>query len=209
MKKGLLAIGLVFFGFVMANYLLIQMDSFLSAQAPSAAAAEGKTFYDDVPVIDFSFFTPTGQGAITITQGYGDTPYADLYGDHWHDGVDIDATYGEPIYAATAGTVIATGDQDKYCYHRGFGKYVAVNDPTDGLVLWYAHLGAITVSPGMTIARGTEIGTVGATGYETGVHLHFSIFAANGFSMKSRNGCGPDPTGQDEDPIPFLERLAG
>ena len=100
-------------------------------------------------------------------------------------------------------TVLATGNQDNYCYHLGFGKYVAIEDATKGLVLWYAHLGTIAVSPGTKISKGAEIGTVGATGYELGVHLHFSVFDSNGFSMQKRNGCGPDPTGQDIDPVPF------
>ncbi len=108
-----------------------------------------------------------------------------------------------------AGTVLAVGDQDNYCYHLGFGKYVAVEDSAQGLVLWYAHLGTIAVAPGKNIAKGAEVGTVGATGYEVGVHLHFSLFDENGFSMQNRNGCGPDPTGRDIDPVPFLEKAQG
>ena len=206
MKKGFLLLCLVFFGFVLLDYLAMKMDSFLSPAV--AATPTGRSFYDDTPSIHFSFFVPSGNGTITITQGYGDTPYASLYADHWHDGVDIEADYGAPIYAATEGTVLATGNQDAYCYHLGFGKYVAIKDDADGLILWYAHLGTIAVVPGSSVAKGTEIGTVGATGYETGVHLHFSIFNEQGFSMENHNGCGPDPIGQDEDPIPFLERLA-
>ncbi len=205
MKKWFFATILLFFGTIALNYLLIQWDSLSSSGMPVAITRAA----DNLSTIPYDFFVPSGIGRSIVTQGYGATPYDYLYADHWHDGIDIAAVYGQPIYTAAAGTVLATGNQDAYCYHRGFGKYVAVKDLRDGLILWYAHLGTIAVIPGSSVAKGTEVGTVGATGYETGVHLHFSIFNANGFSMENRNGCGPDPTGQDEDPIPFLERLAG
>ena len=119
--------------------------------------------------------------------------------------LDIGANYGEPIYSpSNTSTVIAVGNQDNYCYKKGFGKYIAVKDPTNNLMLWFAHLGTIDVSPGQTISKGAEIGTVGATGLETGTHLHFSIFDANGFTMEVRDGCGPEPTGQDLDPLNYL-----
>ena len=100
--------------------------------------------------------------------------------------------------------VIATGNQDDYCYRKAFGKYIAVKDSTNGLILWYAHLATIYVSAGQSIAKGFLIGTVGNTGFETGTHLHFSIFDANGFTLQARNGCGPEPTGRDLDPLQYL-----
>jgi murein DD-endopeptidase MepM/ murein hydrolase activator NlpD len=154
--------------------------------------------------INFNLFAKGGIGQSYITQGYGRTPYSSIYPNDWHDGIDIGAVYGAPIYSPNDGTVLATGNQDDYCYHRGFGKYVAVRDPKNNLVLWYAHLGTINVSVGESITKNIEIGTVGATGLETGTHLHFSIFDANGFTMESRNGCGPEPTGQDLNPLNYL-----
>jgi len=104
--------------------------------------------------------------------------------------------------------VIAIGDQDNYCPGRGFGKFVAVSDPEDGVVLWYAHLGEIDVAAGRAIGKGTQIGTIGDTGLETGTHLHFSVFDARGFAMMNKNGCGPDANGRDADPVPYLEKFA-
>jgi murein DD-endopeptidase MepM/ murein hydrolase activator NlpD len=201
MKKGFFFVLLLFSGVVVIDYFAIQMGSLhFSLISPTKAS-------DELSSIHFNFFGQNGIGENYITQGYGDTPYSYLYADHWHDGIDIAATYGAPIYAVTGGTVLAIGNQDDYCYHRGFGKYVAVADDAQDLVLWYAHLGTITVVPGEKIPKGTEVGTVGTTGYETGTHLHFSVFDGNGFSMQNRNGCGPDPTGKDLDPIPFLQTL--
>ena len=46
----------------------------------------------------------------------------------------------------------------------------------DGKYSMYAHLASIYVSPGQRVEKGTVIGGMGATGYATGVHLHFSIW---------------------------------
>jgi len=163
---------------------------------------------DALPSIDFSLFSKTGAGWSYVTQGYGRTPYSAWYINGWHDGVDIAARYGAPIYSPRAGVVIATGDQDNYCPGRGFGKFVAVSDPADNVVLWYAHLGHIDVSTGQTIGKGTQIGAIGSTGLETGTHLHFSVFETAGFSIKSEHGCGPDADGRDVDPVPYLKKFA-
>jgi murein DD-endopeptidase MepM/ murein hydrolase activator NlpD len=154
--------------------------------------------------IHANLFSKDGSGMSYVTQGYGHTPYSAVYPGGWHDGVDLAAVYGATIYSPSNGIVIATGNQDNYCYHRGFGKYVAVHDSANNLVLWYAHLGTINVVPGDVVAKGAELGTVGLTGFETGTHLHFSIFQANGFTMTPRDGCGPEPTGQDLDPLNYL-----
>ena len=198
MSKGLGFILLIFISLVAFNGLFLMAGNFL---LPLPLAAHGE---DGLSSIDFNLFAKNGIGRSYITQGYGRTPYSYRYPSGWHDGIDIAAVYGAPIYSPNAGIVIAAGNQDDYCYRRAFGKYIAVEDPVNNLVLWYAHLGTQAVSPGQTIAKGAEIGTVGMTGLETGTHLHFSIFAANGFTMMSRDGCGPEPTGQDLDPLSYL-----
>jgi murein DD-endopeptidase MepM/ murein hydrolase activator NlpD len=154
--------------------------------------------------VDFSVFTKNGKGWSYITQGYGVTPYSYLYVGHWHDGIDIAANYGASVYSPTDGIVIATGDQDNYCPRRGFGRYVAVEDDINHLVLWFAHLNVISVVPGQTIKKGALLATIGNSGLETGPHLHFSIFQSGGFNMNSKNGCGPGPNGRDLNPLSYL-----
>jgi murein DD-endopeptidase MepM/ murein hydrolase activator NlpD len=194
----------VFISLVALNWLFLMAGSLL----PPIPSSLGPTFTahgeDGLTSIDFSLFAKNGIGRSYITQGYGRTPYSSIYPNDWHDGIDIGASYGAPIYSPNAGTVLAVGNQDNYCYHKAFGKYVAVKDPATNLILWYAHLGTQLVSPGQTITKGAEIGTVGATGLETGTHLHFSIFEADGFTMTPRDGCGPEPTGNDVNPLNYL-----
>jgi murein DD-endopeptidase MepM/ murein hydrolase activator NlpD len=195
-KKGIGWVFLIFCGLVAVNYFSNMVGNF--------SPYGGRASADQLSSIDFSFFGKNGTGRSYITQGYGRTSFAYAYIDDRHNGIDIAAAYGAPIYSPSEGTVIATGNQDNYCPRRGFGKFVAVDDQTNHLILWYAHLGNISVSPGGIVKKGTQIGTVGATGFETGTHLHFSIFKEAGFSMTPRNGCGPDPTGHDVDPLSYL-----
>jgi murein DD-endopeptidase MepM/ murein hydrolase activator NlpD len=213
MSKTVTAVIFIFFVLVAANLFVSFMGSLMPVHGsgifalPTVGSAVGATSGfggNGVFPIDANLFNKDGVGSMYVTQGYGRTAYAYLYPGGWHDGVDLAASYGTPIYSPNNGTVIATGDQDNYCYHRGFGKYVAIKDPATNLVLWYAHLGQIDVAVGQSVAKSSIIGLVGATGLETGTHLHFSIFQGSGFTMQSRDGCGPEPTGQDLDPLSYL-----
>jgi murein DD-endopeptidase MepM/ murein hydrolase activator NlpD len=199
---------LIFFGLVFINYLSTSVGNFFAgggfAHAASFNGPVVNYAYDYLPSVNFNFFSPTGEGKDYITQGYGHTPYSYMYIGGWHNGVDIAADYGEPIYSPAAGTILATGDQDNYCPHIAFGKFVVVDDTSNNLMLLFAHMGSIDASPGAPITKGTLLGTVGATGDETGPHLHFSIFEAQGFSMAPAHGCGPYPQGHDVDPLNYL-----
>jgi len=199
----LLVVGNVFAAAAAA--FLSSASFFHAADFPfSILSVNGENVPGAAMPIHISLFARDGSGTSYVTQGYGRTPYSAIYPGDWHDGIDIAASYGTPIYSPNDGVVLAVGNQDNYCYHRAFGKYIAVSDPVNDVILWYAHLGTQVVSPGETIARSTELGTVGATGEETGPHLHFSIFKADGFTMTSRDGCGPEPTGQDVNPLNYL-----
>jgi murein DD-endopeptidase MepM/ murein hydrolase activator NlpD len=205
-------------GFILLLILVIAIGYDLIASAASILGSHSiVSFFPQVtPVtgaesapggltsINFSIFDKDGIGYRYITQGYGNTPYSYIYIDHWHNGIDIAADYGAAIYSPTDGIVIATGDQDYFCPRLAFGRYVVVEDDTHHLVLLFAHLADIPVTPLEVIKKGTLIGTVGNSGDETGPHLHFSIFESGGFNMDPAHGCGPYPTGHDVDPLNYL-----
>ena len=87
-------------------------------------------------------------------------------------GIDIGLEYDEdsPVTAAARGVVEFAGGSEWDTY----GYYVKI-DHGGGLETLYAHLDAIFVQPGQTVAQGEEIGYGGDTGKSSGKHLHFEV----------------------------------
>jgi murein DD-endopeptidase MepM/ murein hydrolase activator NlpD len=111
-----------------------------------------------------------------VSQGYGKTKFTRWY--TFHNGIDYAGATGDTIYAAGDGTVLATGNQGKYAY----GKWIAI-DHGNGLVTLYGHLSSQSVSKGDKVKKGGKIGLMGSTGYSTGPHVHFTVFAKNSFEI--------------------------
>ena len=86
-----------------------------------------------------------------------------------HNGVDMAAAQGTPIYAAKSGKVTTASYQA-----GGAGYYVSINHG-DGFSSIYMHMTHFIVSPGQYVNAGQVIGYVGSTGGSTGPHLHFGI----------------------------------
>lgn len=90
----------------------------------------------------------------------------------YHQGVDLAAPKGTPIYASRGGTVTGA------TYGSAAGYYVRINHG-DGFSSIYMHMEYYTVSVGQTVSQGQVIGYVGKSGVASGYHLHFGI-AYNG-----------------------------
>lgn len=126
--------------------------------------------------------------SIIITQYFGGTEFAKrnpgIYaGRAYHPGVDFGVPRGTKIFAPLGGTVRATGNTDAFpgCY--SWGKWTLIDHP-NGLATLYAHQDTISVSPGQQVASGDVIGYSGNTGYSTGPHLHFTVYAKAGVTVR-------------------------
>jgi len=144
-----------------------------------------------------------------LTQGYGYTNFARThYKSKRHNGIDIAAPLGAPIKTAEEGEVIAVENQDRYCWHGAYGKYIVVKHPNN-LTTLYAHLSRQTVKVGDKIRRGQIIGYVGNTGYcvgrNGGAHLHFGVYSSPTFYIGTSRLCGPMPYGGDLNPLDYLQ----
>lgn len=92
-----------------------------------------------------------------------------------HDGIDIRAPIGTPVFAIANGKVVKVRDDadNKYItvehrdvkYAGKVGKYYSS----------YLHLSGVLVQQGDIIDKGTLIGRVGMTGMTTTPHLHIQV----------------------------------
>ncbi|MGI5967010.1 MULTISPECIES: peptidoglycan DD-metalloendopeptidase family protein [Anaerotruncus] len=99
---------------------------------------------------------------------------ADFYDYHGHNGIDIAAPRGTPVYAAAEGKVSLAG------WYGEYGRCVII-DHADGSQTLYGHNSALMVSAGQTVKQGQKIAEVGSTGNSTGNHLHLELRVGSRF----------------------------
>ncbi|MBI3299023.1 MAG: M23 family metallopeptidase [Elusimicrobia bacterium] len=98
------------------------------------------------------------------------------YGARWkrqHEGLDIAADEGEPVFASASGRVIYADSR-----MRGYGNVVIVQHDSQMTTL-YAHNHSMKVRLGEKVAQGQVIALLGSTGHSTGPHVHFEMRRAN------------------------------
>ena len=122
--------------------------------------------YGNAYAVDVPDGAPEGSGNFSWpTAGYISQGY-------WggHPAIDVAGYVGESVTAADGGYVVLAGGG----WNGGYGNHVII-DHGNGFTTLYAHLTSIFVTPGMTVSKGEEIGTMGSTGNSTGPHLHLEI----------------------------------
>lgn len=85
-----------------------------------------------------------------------------------HNGIDLAANTGTPIYAPAAGRVSERRTQ------KHLGRMIVI-DHGYGVETWYGHLSKFGVKVGDQVQRDEIIGYVGSTGYSKGPHLHYEV----------------------------------
>jgi hypothetical protein len=133
-------------------------------------------------------YGPTTEGVVTPTlllEGQSQSPVKDQWKNlggfkvNGHQGLDLSAPKGTPIFPMAPGTVAKVGVDPKG------GNFITIKSDS-GVSTYYAHCDQINVKPGDPVDSDTVIGTVGNTGNArfTGPHLHFEV---------SSNGQKQDP----------------
>jgi peptidoglycan LD-endopeptidase LytH len=103
---------------------------------------------------------------------FSDSWGAPRSGGRTHQGTDLMAGYGTPMYAVIGGSVSVSSSANG-------GNQLYLNG-TDGNTYFYAHIQSYAVSGG-SVSQGQLIAYVGDTGNATGVpHLHFEIHLGGG-----------------------------
>jgi murein DD-endopeptidase MepM/ murein hydrolase activator NlpD len=132
-----------------------------------------------------------GQGCLTIARGATcPAGYVGLYTLHnmkGHNGLDMQAYHGQPVYAATEGIVQDIQDEPE----RGLGieivsehKYQFDNESEPHYAMtryWHLKIDSFKVAKGDRVTVGQVIALADNTGDSSGDHLHFEL------KMASRN----------------------
>jgi len=140
---------------------------------------------------------------VIITQQFGDTSFSRanplVYSGKGHNGIDLGTPIGTPVYASSDGNVTGAGNTDLGCPGGSYGKWVLITH-NNGLATLYAHLSLVKVVEGQTVASRDLIAYSGNTGYSTGPHLHFTVYASQGVVVDAltrtsgtRSSCGRMP----------------
>jgi Peptidase family M23 len=117
------------------------------------------------------------QSLISPTAGCENSPFGvkryhnGVYIHDYHKGVDLHAAFGQPIRAVTDGVVVIAAP-----HFRLHGGTVGL-DHGQGLTSIYIHMSKVAVHTGEHVKKGDIIGYVGATGFATGPHLHWGLYA--------------------------------
>ena len=86
-----------------------------------------------------------------------------------HNGLDMIAPSGAPVYAAADGVV-----KNVIRSRKGLGNVVEI-DHGNGYVTRYAHLADVEVRKGRELKKGARIGYVGVSGNSFAPHLHYEV----------------------------------
>ena len=147
---------------------IAQIESELAEIAREKALEEGLApDYGSSSESSNGYIWPTPTSYL-ITDYFGPRESPGGIGSTNHMGLDIGASYGEPIVAVASGVVTLAR------YYGGFGNSVMIAHDT-GMITISAHMSQINVYDGEYVSQGEVIGYVGSTGNSTGPHLHIGF----------------------------------
>lgn len=154
------ALSLLAFGITVIGALIF------SASTPIRAVADSNTKTTDVARMV--------SGRLTAPYGNSYDPFKTGKAIK-HNGIDVAAPVGTPIYAPADGLIVAA--TDLYDGKSAYGKVVVIKTKNETQTL-LAHLDSYQVIQGQHILKGTRIASVGNTGKSTGSHVHIETFKA-------------------------------
>ena len=141
------------------------------AEAEAAAAAKAKAKAEAEAAASLkassSAVRSTGGGACPVPNAtFTDTYGAPRSGGRSHQGTDLLAPYGSPVYAVVSGRVRTASSS-----LGGISLYL---DGDNGETYFYAHNSANVASSGQRVGAGDLVARVGSTGNAGGTnHVHF------------------------------------
>lgn len=154
-----------------------------TARVDVASLTKAARLGEQAAKVERAISRATAQGAPKAVLYDGETfvmpttgRYTSGFGTRWgvqHNGIDLAAPIGTPIFALTDGVVEKAGSAS------GFGMWVVLRH-SDGTSSVYGHINRALVQVGQQVRAGDEIAEVGNRGQSTGPHLHLEVWEADG-----------------------------
>jgi len=104
----------------------------------------------------------------SISSGFGDRIHPITGQKTFHNGIDIPAKEGTPIYAPISGRVVIFNAGDG-------GKQLLLKNEKNKIQIGYAHLSDWSVKNGDLVKQGDLIAHSGNSGKSTGAHIHLTV----------------------------------
>jgi len=146
-------------------------ELFASWQQADAGRVSAATGFVTAPTQRVSVPSRMPLDAARLSSSYGMRSHPVLGGHRRHNGVDLAAPTGTPVYAPADGLVSRADAFGSY------GNYISLEHGGD-LQTRFGHLSGFAVSAGERVSKGQLIGYVGTTGRSTGPHLHYEVRVA-------------------------------
>lgn len=141
----------------------------LERTSPTLGAGADVTAYSSpLPLRGISVPSRMPLEGAALTSGFGMRNHPVLGGRRQHQGIDLAAPSGTPVYA-TADGIVSRAD-----WYSSYGLYISLNHGAS-METRYAHLSRLAVAAGDNVSKGDLIGYVGSTGRSTGPHLHYEV----------------------------------
>lgn len=103
-----------------------------------------------------------------MSSGFGMRTHPVTHQRRMHDGMDMAAPTGTPVYATADGVVTFAG------WSNGYGRLVKIRHAL-GFETRYAHNSKLRVKVGQRVSRGDRIADMGSSGRSTGPHVHYEV----------------------------------
>ncbi|MDR2132067.1 MAG: M23 family metallopeptidase [Clostridiales Family XIII bacterium] len=172
------AITVLAFDFVEQNLIV---DTGSSAINEASSPAAYREYREKIPPLFDTYdeerywhgvFAVPAEGRISTEFGTIRYTNGDYSRSRRHNGLDIAAPEGTPVFAPNAGRVVMAERL------LNTGNTIVV-EHGGGLKSYFFHLSRVDAAPGDMVEKGALIGAVGSTGYSTGPHLHYEVRIGN------------------------------
>ena len=138
-----------------------------------AHVQDGAKVYRETPfILPIEVSTEDDTPSYWFSSEFGRRPHPFTRKPQFHNGLDIAAPSGTPVFAAADGVIHMVG-RDPH-----FGNMVQIAHKSTGMMTLYGHLSkyADDLQVGKQVKREDIIGYVGNSGRSTGTHLHYGVY---------------------------------